>query len=106
MNGDILIQNLINIFIISIILEAAVMAIFSMSALKGMNTNRAIESTRDAIIILVSFFLCFKVPSLRVFIRTGLEIPSILDIVISGLVLTRMTMFIRTMMARFKGEED
>lgn len=105
MNGDILLQNLINIFIISIILEAAVMAIFSVSALRGINTNRAVESTRDIIIILVAFFLCFKVQDLRVFTRTGLEIPKMLDIVISSLVLTRMTMFVRTILSRMKGEE-
>ncbi len=105
MNGDVLIQNLINIFIIAIILEAAVMAVFSMSSFRNMDTNRAFESTRDAVIIIVSFLLCYKVTSLRVFIRTGLNIPQIMDVVISSLVLTRMTMFVRTMMARFKHED-
>ncbi|HON78540.1 MAG TPA: hypothetical protein PK544_08635 [Spirochaetota bacterium] len=105
MNGDILLQNLINIFIISIILEAAVMAVFSVSALRGMSTNRAVESTRDIIILLVAFFLCFKVQDLRIFVRTGLDIPKMLDIVISSLVLTRMTMFVRTILSRMKGEE-
>ncbi|MBP7586121.1 MAG: hypothetical protein KBA61_18915 [Spirochaetes bacterium] len=105
MNGDVLLQNLVNIFIISIILEAAVMAIFSVSALKGLDSNRAVESTRDIIIILVAFFLCYKVPQLRVFPRTGLDIPKILDIVISMLVLSRMTLLIRALMARFKSED-
>lgn len=105
MNGDALLQNVVNIFIISIILEAAVMAIFSVSALKGLESSKPIESTRDILIILVSFFLCYKVDQLRVFPRTGLNIPKIIDIVISTLVLARMTLLIRSLMARLKGDD-
>ncbi len=102
MNGDVLIQNIINIFVISIILEAAVMAIFSMSALRDLESSRPVEATRDAIIILVAFFLCYKVEVLRIFRGTGLDFPRILDVIISALVLTRMSNFIRQLMARFK----
>lgn len=102
MNGDVLIQNVINIFIISIILEAAVMAVFSMSALRDLESSRPIEATRDAIIIIVAFFLCYKVDILRIFRGTGIAVPRILDVVISALVLTRMSNFIRQLMNRFK----
>lgn len=105
MNGEALLQNLVNIFIISIILEASIMAIFSVSALKNLESNRAVESTRDILIIIVSFFLCYKVDQLRVFLRTGLAVPKIIDIAISTLVLARMTLFIRALMARLKGED-
>jgi hypothetical protein len=102
MNGDVLIQNVINIFIISIILEAAVMAVFSMSALRDLDSSRPIEATRDAIIIIVAFFLCYKVDILRIFRGTGIAVPHILDVIISALVLTRMSNFIRQVMTRFK----
>ncbi|MCX7678083.1 MAG: hypothetical protein N2316_02575 [Spirochaetes bacterium] len=105
MNGDALLQNIVNIFIISIILEASIMAIFSVSALKSLESNRAIESTRDILIIIVSFFLCYKVDQLRVFLRTGLAVPKIIDIAISTLVMARMTLFIRALMARLKSED-
>lgn len=105
MNGDVLLQNIVNIFIISIILEAAIMAIFSVTALKGLDTNRAVESTRDILIIIISFFLAYKVDQLRVFPRTGLNIPKIIDIVISTLVMARMTLLIRSLMSRLKGED-
>ena len=105
MNGDALLQNVVNLFIIAIILEASIMAIFSVSALKGIANTRPVESTRDILIILVAFFLCFKVDQLSVFLRTGLGVPKIIDIIISTLVLTRMTLLIRTLMARFKGDD-
>lgn len=105
MNGDALLQNVVNIFIISIILEASVMAIFSVSALKGLESSRPIESTRDILIIIVAFFLCYKVDQLRIFLRTGLDIPKIIDIIISTLVLARMTLLLRSLMARLKGED-
>ncbi len=105
MNGDALLQNVVNIFIIAIILEASIMAVFSVSALKGLDSNRAIESTRDILIIVAAFFLCYKVVQLRVFPRTGLAVPQIIDIIISTLVLSRMTIFIRSLMAKFKGED-
>ena len=105
MNGDVLLQNIINIFIISIILEASIMAVFSMSALKNFESTRPMEATRDAIIIIVSFLLCYKVDMLRVFLGTGMKIPNIIDIIISSLVMARMTNFILTVMSRFKGED-
>jgi hypothetical protein len=105
MNGDMLIRNIINIFVIAIILEASIMAIFSMSVIRGLDTSRPVEASRDAIILIIAFFMCYKVEALRVFIGTGLKFPTILDIIISALVLTRMTNFIRQMMSRFKSED-
>lgn len=105
MNGDILIRNIIHIFVFAIILEASIMAIFSMSAIRGLDTSRPVEASRDAIILIVSFFLCYKVEAFRIFIGTGLKFPTILDVIISALVLTRMTNFIRQLMSRFKSED-
>lgn len=102
MNGDVLIQNILNIFVISIIIESAVMAIFSMSSLKEIEANRPFEATRDALIIIIAFFLCYKVDLLRIFRGTKINVPRILDIIISALVLTRMANFVRQMMARLK----
>jgi hypothetical protein len=105
MNGEVLIQNIVNIFIIAVILEASIMAIFSMSVIKDLEKNRAIEATRDAIIIIAAFIICYKVTTLRVFLKTGVKIPVLIDIIISTLVLARMTNLIRTLMSRFKTED-
>jgi len=105
MNGDVLLQNIFSVFIIAIILEAAVMALFNLSALKGLDRNRAIEATRDGIIIIVAFFLCWKVDILRIFRGTGMNMPWMVDVIISGLVLARMTNFVRQVMSRFKAED-
>lgn len=102
MKGEILLQNVVNLFIIAIILEAAVMAVFSMDALKDMGATRAIEATRDAVVIVVSLFICYKVGVLRIFKGTGVDLPRIADIIISALVLARMTNFVRQVTSRFK----
>ena len=104
MKGEILLQNIVNLFIIAIILEAAIMAIFSMEALKDVGVSRAIDTTRDVIIVLVSLFICYKVGALRIFKGTEIKLPFVLDTVISALVLARMTNFVRTITARFKQE--
>lgn len=104
MNGDVLIQNIINIFIVAIIMEAAVMAVFSMGSLKDLGDTRPFEATRDVIIILLAFFICWKVGILRIFRNTGINLPKILDVVISALVLARMANFIRQLMDRIKAK--
>ena len=102
MNGEVLIQNVFNLFIIAIILEASVMAIFSMSMLRNLSDNKAIEMTRDVIILILAFVLCYKVNLLTIFRGTGIKLPHILDTVISALVLTRMTNIIKTFLLKIK----
>ena len=102
MKGEILLLNVVNLFIISIVLNAAVMAIFSMSALKKMPSSRPVEASRDIIVILLSLFLCYKVDVLRIFRGTGINIPMLLDTILSALVLTSMINFIRQFMSRMK----
>ena len=102
MKGEILLQNVVNLFIIAIILEAAIMAIFSIDALKDLGASRAVDASRDAIIILVSLFICYKVGALRIFKGTEIRLPLVLDTVISALVLARLTNFVRTITSRFK----
>lgn len=106
MKGEILLQNVVNLFIISIVLNAAVMAIFSMSTLKGMSSSRPFEATRDMLVVLLSLFLCYKVEALRVFKGTGVNLPYIADIIISALVLASMINFVRQFMGRFRQDRD
>lgn len=106
MKGEILLQNIVNLFIISIVLNAAVMAVFSMSALKGMSSTRPFEATRDMLVVLLSLFLCYKVDALRIFKGTGINLPYIADIIISALVLVSMINFIRQFMGRLKQGRD
>ncbi len=105
MNVEALIQNLITLFVIAIIMESAVMAIFSMSSMRSVSARRPFEATRDGLIIILSFFLCYKVDVLSVFKGTGIAIPRLLDIAISALVLMRMTNFVWNFMSRLKVEE-
>lgn len=86
-------------------MEASIMAVFSLSALRSIETNRAFEASRDAIIIIVAFLLCYKVEILKVFRETGIKLPAIFDTIISTLVLARMTLFIRQFMSRLRRED-
>lgn len=105
MNAEVLIQNVFNLFIIAIILEASIMAIFSMSAMKDISDMRPITATRDMVILLVSFFICYKVDMLSVFRGSGVKLPMLLDTLISALVLMRMTNFIREFLGRMRFSE-
>ena len=102
MNGETLLQNVFNLFIMAIILEASVMAIFSLSTLKNLSSSRAFETTRDVIILILAFILCYKVSILTIFRGTGIKLPYILDTVISALVLTRMTNIIKSFLLKLK----
>jgi len=104
MNLEALIQNVINLFVIAIILEAAIMAVFRMPSLRGVNSSRPAEATRDGIIIVISLLLCYKVGVLRLFRGTGIDFPRLVDVIISALVLARMTTFISGFVSRVKGE--
>jgi hypothetical protein len=106
MKGEMLLQNVLNLFIISIVLNAAVMAIFSMSSLKKLSSSRSVEATRDLIILLLSLFVCYEVDILRIFKGTGINVPFILDTVISALVLSTMINFVRQLMARLKQDKE
>src|SRR5512136_1014295 len=102
MKGEVLLMNIVNLFIISIVLNMAVMAIFSISSLKKLSSSRSFEASRDLIVILLSLFICYKVDILRIFKGTGINIPFLLDVVVSALVLATMMNFIRQFLSRLK----
>jgi hypothetical protein len=104
MNAEVLVQNIFNLFVVAIILEASVMALFSMSAFKMLNRNTAVDSARDVIILLIALVLCYKVEMLTVFTKTGIDMPKMIDTIISALVLTRMTNLVLTFFSRIKVE--
>jgi len=105
MSVEVIVQNILNLLVMAIIMEAAIMALFSMSSMHDMGSKRPVEATRDGLIIVVSFILCYKVNILRVFANSGLHLPVLIDIIISALMLTRLTNFVRVFMSRFKKED-
>lgn len=91
MKFEMLIQNVFVLFVIAIILESCVMAIFSMTALKDISDNRPVRVTRDLIIVILALVLCYKVPVISLFGGTGIKLHPYLDTAISALVLVRLT---------------
>ena len=104
MNGEILFQNVFTLFIIAIILESSIMALFTTSILKSMSSNISVATVRDVLIIVLAFVLCYKVQMFTLFRGTGIKLPYLLDTVVSALVLARMTNLIREFLGRMKQE--
>ncbi|PKL35135.1 MAG: hypothetical protein CVV44_23215 [Spirochaetae bacterium HGW-Spirochaetae-1] len=105
MNGEVLVQNVFNLFIVAIILESSIMALFSMSALKDISNSKPVEIARDSLILILALVLCYKVELLTLFRGTGIKLPLILDTAISALVLTRMTNFLKDFFSRIRLED-
>jgi len=105
MNGEMLLQNVFNLFIIAIILEASIMAVFTTSILRSLGSSMPVATVRDVLILFLAFVLCYKVSMLTLFRGTGIKLPYLLDTVISALVLARMTNLVREFLGRLKHVE-
>ena len=106
MKGEVLLMNIVYLFIISVVLNAAIMGVFQFSTLKRMSSMRSVEATRDLIVLLLSLYICYNVNKLRVFTGTGINIPFILDVIISALVLSTMINFVKQFLAKLKQGGD
>lgn len=102
MKFEMLVQNVFILFVIALIMESCVMAIFSMTALKDISENRPVQVARDCIVILLAFVLCFKVEMLSIFAGTGIHLHKYLDTAISALVLMRLTNLISDFFNKLK----
>jgi len=108
MKGDILFQNIFTLFLIAIILEASISAFFSISLLENFRESAVGKSIREIIIILLAFFICWKVKKLTLFDGTGitigtdLKIHELFDSLIAALVISRIAFFIRDLIEKIK----
>ena len=102
MKGDILFQNVFVLFLIAIILEAAISAIFSLSFLEKFSESSIGKTIKELLMLIVAIFLCFKIKILTIFGNTGIIVPDLLDSIISGLVITRIANFIRDLLEKIK----
>ncbi len=105
MKGDILFNNLFNIFIVSLIVEAAVMAVFSLAAFKYASNKKPIEISRDFFVLIVSVFICFNVSAISLFNKTGLNVPHPFDLAITSLVMVRLANLVRDFFASIRFEK-
>ena len=106
MNAEILVQNVFNLFIIAIILEAVIMAVFSISVLKKMQESTIANSVKEAVIFIISLFFCYNVRKVNLFYGTGLRLPELVDVLFSALFLARMTMLVQNIFAKLKSDND
>jgi hypothetical protein len=106
MNAEILVQNVFNLFVVAVVLEAAVMAVFSLSILKRIEKNMVIDTVRDFAILILALFICYNVRKLNLFYGTGLRLPSLADVLISALFLTRMTILVQNIFSKIKIKDE
>ena len=102
MKIEMLIQNVFTLLILGIIIEASIMAIFSMTFMKELDESRPVEIARDVMILFLSLALCYKVDLFTLFGGTGVKLPRLMDAVISGLVLTRMANLFKDFFGRIR----
>jgi hypothetical protein len=103
MNADVLIQHVINLFLVAIVIEMALSAVFTLSALANYNTNtKPFRSARDIITLLIALFFCYNFKTFKIFRGTGVKLPQLIDTIISALVLSRLAFFVRDLSARIK----
>ncbi len=76
-----------------------------MSSLREVGAKSLSLRPGDGIIIIVSFLLCYKVEVLSVFRKTGMTLPNLIDVLISALVLARMTNFVNNFMSRMRRDD-
>ncbi|OHD64222.1 MAG: hypothetical protein A2176_01160 [Spirochaetes bacterium RBG_13_51_14] len=95
MKLDVLIQNVFYLFIFAIVLQVAVMAVFSMTALRDISENRPVKIARDLIVIVIAWLICYKSNLLNLFRDTGITLVGErwyrLDVIISALVMAGFT---------------
>ncbi|HOD16193.1 MAG TPA: hypothetical protein PLL11_16690 [Spirochaetota bacterium] len=106
MKLDVLIQNLFYLFIFAIVLEVAIMAVFSMTALKDISDNRPVKITRDFIVIILAWLICYKSNLLNLFKDTGITLIGErwfrLDVIISALVMAGFTNIVSGIFEKMK----
>jgi hypothetical protein len=108
MKGDILFQNIFTLFLIAIILECSISAFFSISLMENFRESTVGKSVREIVILLLAFFICWKVKKLTLFGGTGitigadLKIHDLFDSLIAALVVSRIAFFIRDLANKIK----
>lgn len=95
MKADLLLSAILNMLLFSIVVEGAVSAIFSITAMRVIETKRVVQTSREAVTFIVCAVAVFYIEPLRLFKAAGITFPMIGDIIISSMVLMRLTGFIR-----------
>ena len=102
MNTNLLLNSLFTMLLVSFIVEGAVAAVFSITAMRVIETKRTVQTSREAITFLVGAALVYYIEPLRLFKAAGINFPLIGDIIVSSMVLMRLTGFIRDLFAKVR----
>jgi hypothetical protein len=102
MKSELLLQGLINMLLLSVVVEGAVAAVFSITAIRTIETKRVVQTSREVITFLVCLLFVYSVEPLRLLKTSGMTFPVIGDIIISSMVLSRLAGFVRDLMNRVR----
>lgn len=84
-------DNLFYFLMMGLILEVSISAVFSIRALDELMQNTLTKSVKTVLILLISFGIIWRMPELRIFNGGKVEIPDALHMVLSALVLARLS---------------
>ncbi len=104
MKSSVIISNIFSLFVVAIVIETAVSAFFSITAVKEHERKVLMKSMREAITFLAAFFFCFVVPEIRIFKESGIKITGMADTIISALLIARMSDIVSGLISKLKGE--
>ncbi|MBN2435024.1 MAG: hypothetical protein JXK07_07125 [Spirochaetes bacterium] len=100
MSGSVFLTNCINLFIIGFILETALSAVFSITAVRMVDDKLVVKTTKEAVTYITAFLVLYFMSTFRIFSGTGVKIPIIADYIISSLITVKFALLIRDLFAK------
>lgn len=104
MKSEIIISNIFSLLVSALVIETAVSALFSITAVKDHERKVLIRTMREALTFLAAFFFCFFVPEVRIFAGSGIKITGMADLVVTALLIARVSGIIKDFTAKLKGD--
>lgn len=98
--NNLLLQNIITVFLMALVIEACVSILFSITAVRIVEHTMAVKTTKEAVTFITAFIVIFFMKSVRIFHGSGIYLPEIVDYIITSLVAVRFMLFIRNLFAK------
>ncbi|MFW6366530.1 MAG: hypothetical protein ACOC2H_08675 [Spirochaetota bacterium] len=98
--NNILIENIITLFLLSLVVESCVSLFFSITAVRLAEHTMAVKTTKEAVTFITAFIVLFFLQNVRIFDGTTILLPEMADYIITSLVSVRFMLFLRNMFSK------
>jgi hypothetical protein len=100
MSGNVFLSNCINLFILGFILETALSAVFSITAIRMVDDKLVVKTTKEAVTYITAFLVLYFLSGYRIFMNTGMNVPQLIDYIISSLITVKFALLVRDIFAK------